>query len=104
MSQLFQILGTDGAISDIELDDIYFSGGVAPQTNVVASIIVQDGVGISWPSTDGSIYTVQWTDELGTNTSWNSLSETVEGDWTTVTVFDPFGVYSNKFYHVIEQP
>ena len=102
MSQLFEILGTDGPITDIELDNIYYSGGLANETNVVSAII-QDGVGISWPSTDGSTYTVQWTDSL-TNASWNSISPTVEGDWTTQTVFDPFGLDAARFYQVLETP
>jgi beta-glucanase (GH16 family) len=99
VSQLFQILGVDGPISDIELDDIYYSGGRAFQTNIVASAI-QDGVGISWPTTDGSIYTVQWKDSL-TNTFWNDVSPTVEGDWTTKTVFDPT-TDPERFYQVLE--
>lgn len=102
MSQLFQILGTDGPISDIELDDIYYSGGLANETNIVSAII-QDGVGISWPSTDGSTYTVQWKSDLSTSV-WNSLSPTVEGDWTTKTVFDPFSVEQSKVYRVLELP
>lgn len=32
VSQLFQILGVDGPISDIELDDIYFTGGGSAET------------------------------------------------------------------------
>ena len=103
VSQLFQILGVDGAISNIELDDIYYSGGKAFQTNIV-SAVVQDGVAISWPTTDGSIYTVQWTTELGTNEVWNSMSPTVEGDWTTKTVFDPFDIDATRFYQVLETP
>jgi beta-glucanase (GH16 family) len=103
VSQLFQILGVDGDISDIELDDIYYSGGTAFETNVVAAVI-QDGVGISWPSTDGSIYTVQWADALDSNTVWNSMSPDVEGDWTTKTVFDPFGVHTKRFYQILELP
>lgn len=102
MSQLFQILGTDGPISDIELDDIYYSGGLANETNVVAAVI-QKGVGISWPSTDGSTYTVQWTDNLSSN-DWNSMSPTVTGDWSTKTVFDPFGEEQSKIYRVLETP
>ncbi len=102
MSQLFQILGTAGPISDIELDNIYYSGGLANETNVVAAII-QDGVGISWPSTDGSIYTVQWTDNLSSNV-WNNMTTDVEGDWTTKTVFDPFGTETSRAYRVLENP
>ena len=102
VSQLFQILGVDGEISDIELDDIYYAGGKAFLTNIV-SAVVQDGVGISWPTTDGSIYTVQWAEALDTNTGWNSVSPTVEGDWTTKTVFDPF-IDATRFYQVLETP
>jgi hypothetical protein len=103
VSQLFQILGVDGAISNIELDDIYYSGGKAFVTNIVASV-VEDGFGISWPSTDGSTYIVQWTDELSTNTVWNSVSPAVEGDWTTKTVFDAIGADPKRFYQVLELP
>jgi beta-glucanase (GH16 family) len=102
MSQLFQILGTAGPIDDIELDDIYYLGGLANETNVV-SVSIQRGVGISWPSTDGSTYTVQWTSDLSTN-GWNSLGPAIEGDWTTKTLFDPFGTHSNRFYQVLELP
>jgi beta-glucanase (GH16 family) len=102
MSQLFEILGDSGAISDIELDDIYYSGGKAFVTNIVAAV-VQDGVGISWPSTDGSIYTVQWAEALDSNTVWNSVSPTLEGDWSTITVFDPI-IDPTRFYQVLETP
>ena len=74
-----------------------------PVTNLVSAVLVE-GVGISWPSTEGSTYTVQWTDGLGSNTIWNSLDPAVEGDWTTKTVFDPSGVHSNRSYRGIEMP
>lgn len=102
VSQLFQILGVDGDISDIELDDICYSGGIAFQTSIV-SAVVQDGFGISWPSTDGSIYTVQWAETLDTNTVWNSVNPTIEGDWSTITVFDPV-IDATRFYQVLETP
>lgn len=101
VSQLFQILGTDGPVGGIELDDTHYSGGLANRTNTVAATI-QNGVGISWPSTAGSTYTVQWKDSL-TNTVWNNLEPTVEGDWTTKTVFDPV-IDSSRFYQVVETP
>ena len=72
-----------------------------PITNVVSAVLVE-GVGISWPSTDGSLYIVQWADELGSNTTWNSFPSTVEGDWTTKTEFDADGAHSNRFYRIIE--
>jgi beta-glucanase (GH16 family) len=103
VSQLFQILGVDGDISDIELDDIYYAGGAAQQTNVVSALI-QDGVGISWPSSAGESYMVQWAEELGSNTVWNSINPAVEGDWTTQNVFDPFGIHPDRFYRVLQLP
>ncbi|MGC9450374.1 MAG: glycoside hydrolase family 16 protein [Oceanipulchritudo sp.] len=103
VSQLFQILGVDGAISNIELDDIYYSGGRAFETTIVPAVI-ERGVGISWPSTDGSIYTVQWSTDLGPGAVWNDMAPSVEGDWTTKTVFDPLGSGETRFYRVIELP
>lgn len=103
VTQLFQILGVDGPISGIELDDIYYSGGRAFETNIV-SAVVEYGVGVSWPSTQGSIYTVQRTTEPGTNTVWTPLGPDIVGDWTIKTVFDPFGLHSNSMYQVIESP
>ena len=73
-----------------------------PIINVVSAALVE-GVGISWPSTDGSTYTVQWTDNLGSNTVWNSMDPVV-GDWTTKTVFDPMGIHSSRTYRGIETP
>jgi beta-glucanase (GH16 family) len=99
----FQILGVDGAISNIELDDIYYAGGRAFETIIVPSI-VERGVGLSWPSTDGSIYVVQWAAELGPDAVWNDLSAPIEGDWTTKTVFDAFGPEERMFYRAIELP
>ena len=74
-----------------------------PIINVVPAVLVE-GVGISWPSTDGSTYTVQWSDNLGSNTVWNTLVPAVEGDWTTKTVFDPMGIHSSRTYRGIETP
>jgi beta-glucanase (GH16 family) len=102
VSQLFQILGVDGSISNIELDDIYYSGGKAFEIIVVPSV-VERGMGISWPSTDGLIYSVQWA--TGLDGVWNNMEQTVEGDWTTITVFDAFDPgTTRKFYRVVELP
>lgn len=103
VSQLFQILGTSGPISGIELDDIYFTGGAALQTNIVSAEVL-DGVGIRWPTSAGMNYTVQWAAELDTNTVWNSLSPPLQGNGTTNTMFDPIGTNAGRFYRVLQSP
>ena len=103
LSQLFQILGTSGPIPGIEFDDIYFTGGANLQTNVVSPVIL-DGVGISWPSRQGTNYTVQWTANLATNAGWNSLVPAMAGDGTTKTLFDPIGINPGRFYRVRQSP
>jgi len=103
VSQLFQILGTVGPISNLELDDIYFSGGVALQTNIVSAEIL-DGVGISWPTSAGANYTVQWSTNLGPASGWESLAAPSAGDGGTHTVFDPFGSTGAKFYRILQSP
>jgi hypothetical protein len=103
VSQLFQILGASGPITGIELDDIYFSGGAALHTNIVSADIL-NGVGISWPTSAGTNYTVQWTADLGTNAVWNSLNPTIAGDGTTKSLFDPIGVNPGRFYRVVQLP
>jgi len=103
VSQLFQILGTSGPISDIELDDIYFAGGAALQTNIISAEIL-DGVGISWPTSAGTNYIVQWTADLGTNAVWHNLTPPSMGDGTTHSVFDPLGSAGRKFYRILQSP
>jgi hypothetical protein len=103
VSQLFQILGTAGPIPNIEFDDIYFTGGASLQTNVVASVTL-DGVGISWPTLQGTNYTLQWKSNLSTNTGWDNLSPTIVGDGTTKTLFDATGTNSGRFYRVLQSP
>ncbi len=101
VNQLFQILGVDGAISNIELDDIYYAGGRAFETTLVPSV-VERGVGLSWPSSEGSTYVVQWSTELGPDAVWQPLTDPIEGDWTWKTVFDSLGSGERKFYRVAE--
>jgi hypothetical protein len=103
VSQLFQILGVDGPISAIELDDIYFSGGAALQTNIVSAEVL-DGVNISWPASAGMNYTVHWTTDLATNAVWNSLTPPLAGDDTTHSVFDPFSPTGRRYYRILQSP
>ena len=101
VGQLFQILGVDGPISGFELDDIYYSGLKAFETKVVESTS-EEGVGLSWTSTDGSVYTVQWADELTSDTVWYDLGSPVTGDWSIQTVFDSFDGDPSKVYRIKE--
>jgi hypothetical protein len=102
VSQFFEVLGNSGPIPSIELDDIYFAGGAALHTNVVSAEILA-GFGISWPTTAGKNYTVQWTAGLASNTLWNSLTTPLAGDGTTQSVFDPVGA-SGKCYRILQLP
>jgi beta-glucanase (GH16 family) len=103
VSQLFQILGTSGPIPGIEFDDVYFAGGAALQTNIVSAEIL-DGVGIRWPTSAGTNYTVQWTAQLGPDAVWNSLPPTRAGDGTFQSLFDPIGTNTGRFYRVLQSP
>ncbi len=103
VSQLFQVLGVNGPISNIQFDDIYFTGGGSLHTNIVAAEIL-DGVGISWPTLAGTNYTVQWTANLATNAVWNNLAPPVLGDGTTNCLFDPIAASLCKFYRVLQSP
>jgi beta-glucanase (GH16 family) len=49
VSQLFQILGVDGAIGDIEIDDIYFTGGGASMIDPSFDSNVPPSVSITSP-------------------------------------------------------
>ena len=103
VSQLFQILGTTGPISDIELDDIYLAGGVALQTTVVASEIVE-GVIISWRTIEGHDYAVQGSADLPVSIDWNTLYPSIMGDGTTLSVFDPIETSTPRFYRILQLP
>lgn len=51
---------------------------------------IDDGLGIVFFASNSVSYQVQWASEdLGTNTVWNNLGESISGDGTTNTVFDP---------------
>jgi hypothetical protein len=103
VSQLFQVLGVSGPISNLQFDDIYFTGGDSLHTNAVAAEIL-DGVGISWPTLAGTNYTVQWAANLATNAVWNNLAPSIVGDGTTNCLFDPIAGSPLKFYRIRQSP
>jgi beta-glucanase (GH16 family) len=103
VSQLFQVLGVNGPISDLQLDDIYFTGSGSLQTNVVAAEILP-GVSLSWPTIAGANYTVQWTSNFGPNAVWGTLSAPSVGDGATQFLFEPIGPLPRKFFRILQSP
>jgi beta-glucanase (GH16 family) len=103
VSQLFELLGVNGPIPGIELDDIYFTGGAALQTNLVTPDVLS-GVGITWPTVAGTNYTVQWTTNLFGDGSWSDLTAPIPGDGTTHHVFDPLAPFGSRLYRVFQSP
>jgi len=103
VSQLFEVLGLNGAISNIQFDDIYFTGAGTLNTNVIAAEIL-DGVGICWPTVAGTNYTVQWTTNLAASAVWSNLAGPVVGDGTSHCLFDSLTASPLKFYRVQQLP
>jgi len=103
VSQFFEILGDAGPVSTIQFDDIYFAGGGALHTNLVAAEVLP-GVRLSWPTLSGSNYTVQCAVQLGATTVWTNLAGPAPGDGTTNTLFEPFGTTPQQFYRIRQSP
>lgn len=103
VSQLFQVLGSSGPISNIQFDDIYFAGSGTLRTNVVSAEVL-DGVGISWPTRAGTNYAVQWTANLSADAAWSNLFGPSMGDGTPHFLFEPLGSGPARFYRVLQSP
>ncbi|MDF7798285.1 carbohydrate-binding protein [Pontiellaceae bacterium B1224] len=59
---------------------------------------IDPGVGITWFASNSATYQVQWAvEDMGTNTVWNNLGQSIYGDGTTNTVFDPVGAPHNVY-------
>jgi hypothetical protein len=62
---------------------------------------IDSGLGIVWFASNNVSYQVQWASEdLGTNTVWNNLGESIPGNGETNTVFDPVAEPHN-YYRVL---
>ena len=71
-------------------------------TSVVPSV-VQQGVSLDWPTIVNTNYQPQWAATLlPTNTSWSNLVTQITGTGNTNSLFDPFGSFPQKFYHVLQ--
>jgi hypothetical protein len=62
---------------------------------------IASAIEISWASQVDKIYTIEWSENL-TSDSWNILSSEIWGDGTTMHFFDKVS-NSRKFYRVKEQ-
>lgn len=83
------------------------AGGASADTSPVSAtpfgpmpfvLSIDHGLGIMWFASNGVTYQVQWASEdLGTNTVWKNLGETIVGSGKTNTVFDPVGEPHNYY-------
>lgn len=61
-------------------------------------------VSLSFPTIQGKSYQVQFADVLGDPVVWTNLGAPVVATGTTLTIMDPVGANSQRFYQVIELP
>jgi hypothetical protein len=72
-----------------------------PSGNIEAS--VTQTTQLSWPTTIGNNYQVQWTSPPANNNStWNNLTGIMLGNGQTNTLFDPLGNNGARAYQVLE--
>src|SRR5688572_7951208 len=64
-------------------------------------LAIQSGVNVSWPTSTGNTYRVQWSLDDGGAGPWTDLGGPVSGDATTNSLYDPIprGV---RHYRVLE--
>jgi hypothetical protein len=99
-----KIYGATGGVKNgyggVLIDDVALSFNTTSQTNVVA-VTVLPGVQVSWPSTSGNLYDVQWTGNLSGN-NWSNLVSSITGNGSTNTVSDTSGTSQERFYRVVQ--
>ena len=86
------------------------AGGASSDTSPVSAtptgpmpfvLTIDDGLGIVFFASNNVSYQVQWASEdLGIDTVWNNLGESIPGNDETNTVFDPVGEPHN-YYQII---
>jgi hypothetical protein len=83
------------------LDDV--SVEATPPLSVHAVPHVDGTVSLNWPSTLGSVYQVQYTDDLGSG-NWTTLGDSINGSDTTLSISDPIATTGRRFYRVVVLP
>ena len=86
------------------------AGGTEPDSSPVSAtpfgpvplvLRIEPGAGVTWLTEVGPVYQVQWASEdLGPDTLWQDLGESIEGDGAWHTMFDPAGAPHN-FHRVL---
>ena len=98
---MFQILGVNGPIPGIELDDIYFTGGAALTTNIVTPDVLP-AVSLSWPTVSGTNYTVQVSTSLNTNAVWSTVAGPMAGNGSTTRLYEMLNPSATRFYRILQ--
>ena len=102
------IYGTTGSVANgygqVLIDDVSLASAAsgqnqASQSSPAAGAAVQ----ISWPSTSGKTYNVQWNNNPGGN-NWSNLVSSVAGNGNTNTVSDVMSPTQQRFYRVVQLP
>jgi beta-glucanase (GH16 family) len=102
------IYGTTGNVANgygqVLIDDVSLASGSfgQNQTNEV-SPAAEAAMQISWPSTSGNSYNVQWNNNLGSS-NWSNLVSAVAGNANTNTVSDVISTNQYRFYRVVQLP
>jgi GH25 family lysozyme M1 (1,4-beta-N-acetylmuramidase) len=78
--------------------------GAAPQVPQILSIVATSGiVNIVWSAVSGSVYSVQYTPDLGPNL-WSNLLPNVQATNDTASAIDNVADVSQRFYRVMLLP
>jgi Pro-kumamolisin, activation domain/Viral BACON domain len=84
------------------LDDVSVTPLPVPMPNFTTPIVVDGSLQLSWPTTPGVAYQLQYTADL-TQTNWTAVVST-NATASTTTVSEPTDSASQRFYRVVISP
>jgi hypothetical protein len=79
----------------------YVMNLVVKQRVSASNLVVRTATEITWDSTSGTVYRVQWRNELDTNT-WSQLGSPVVSTGTSARTYDSTYNVPHRFYRVLE--
>ena len=71
-----------------------------PAVYVVESAI-HTAIEVTWPTSEGAVYRVQYANELTSTNDWENLGALVSGDGETARVFDSVTEITGRIYRVV---